>query len=169
MKREIMKTYQVYGLYAVYKRNRNRFFRVRDLEENHYTITGFWNEKNVLKVAYDSDEYSPLLYPISYLEQSIKVKNGVWVHPLDKILELIIQREWVVDLNSSDNWIRSKLLAYFNNNCTVPLPHQLMQIAYRTLYALHIDLDNLIETRQAIDVTTTKGNPYEIEGVDYPE
>lgn len=164
-----MKTYQVYGLHAVCNRNKNQFFTVESLEKEYYNLVGRWDGKDVLAVAYESVEYSPLLYPVRYLDRQIKIKDGIWVCPLDKILELIVRQKWVVDIDSSDNWIRSKLIAYFNNAGTVPLPHRLMQIAYRTLYALHFDLDNLIETGKAVDVTTTKGNPYEMEGVSYPE
>lgn len=164
MKKEIMKIYQAYGLKAVCNCNPNEFYNIVNLSDQHYSLVDLWERKRI-EVPYDSPAYQPLLYPLTQLDRPIKVQ-GRAISPLLKIKELIDRNKVVTDYAGS--WLGNSLLDYFSGKRNSPFPHFLMRIVYRTLYAMHFDLDDQIHKNEAANVLKVKGNPYEQEPLVIP-
>lgn len=154
-----MRIYQAYGLKAVCSHNPNEFYNITGLSDRCYSLTDLWKKK-CIEVPYDSRDYKPLLYPLTRLDRPIKTQEGP-VCPLIKIKELIDCNKALSDYTYSG--LQNSLSDYFNGKGNSPFPHFLMRIVYRTLYAMHFDLDNLIRHHEAANVLNTKGNPYEQE------
>lgn len=162
MNRKIMLPYYPYGLRVVSTRNYKETFLIRLLDEDCYVISDYWRKK--YKVSYESEDYKPILYPISHVCQTIRTNNKK-VIPIDLICEVIYKHLPFDKENCSINdrlWIKEITVNYLNNLCACPFTKEIMNDIYETLYTLHFDISNLIQKGEAEDVTKLSFNPYEV-------
>lgn len=158
MNKEVIKFYHPHGLKVVSTHTFNTFFTLKLLKEEYYILQDFWNKE--ILVAYDSPEYKPVLYPLGCLNTQIKIQGNRNICPLDLVIEAMAKYSSVI-LGTDNLWLREIIIKYFSNQAPVPFCHKQIKQAYNILYYLHFDLDYLIETKEALDVTRLKWNPYE--------
>lgn len=159
MQTEILKVYFPYGLYFLSDQRPTEPCRLLTFTDRVCILEDPWNKK--WEVPADSEEYRPMLYPLSCLDTPVLVKSGQKVNPMDRLGEWLSARSEVLKVDPRDRWFRDLIIDYFHNRNTVPFTHEIMKTLYNLLYRFHFDLDRLIETGKAIDVTTFPANPYD--------
>ncbi len=159
MNKEIMKSYNPHDVRVINPSVSSTIYRIKMLNESTYLLEDSWHKET--EIFYTDTAYKPVLYSLNHLDSFVKVKNGTYINFLDIISELLTDYFSLIQTDPGHKVIKEILFHYFQNKSTVPFTHKIMKTIYNLLYRFHFDLDNLIESGEAIDAVTLRVNPYD--------
>ncbi|WP_419545457.1 hypothetical protein [Odoribacter laneus] len=159
MNKEIMKSYYPYDLRVINPSTSSTIYRIKMFDTETYFLEDSWHRE--IEISYKDTNYKSVLYSLNQLDSYIKVKGGISINFLDIISKLLTDYFSLIQVDPRNKWIKEILFNYFQNKSTVPFTHKIMKAIYNLLYRFHFDLDNLIESGEAIDAITLRVNPYD--------